>query len=427
MQKTLKYTIAALLLISTYSNAQEIKEVQKTDSTFIYKNGEGTFISLGKKSKSVINVSGTIQSGIAFNKADDGTDTENTSRMSINMARIYLNGSFLNEKARIGLVTDFTGTKGLLEAWVGLNLYKKNAYLYFGEKQTNTNNRLALEDERFAQNISQTIAGQSNDGVAYGGLMQNFVGATREGGLFIETNFNIGTMRIYPSVSITTGDGPIAFGEQSNSGMKYGGRLDLMPLGDFIKNNAFISHDLYYEPTLKIAFGVAGSYNVKASEARGSGNNLISGIFDKDSKATYADYRKIVTDFIVKYKGFSFIGEYTNASVNGKDLYSNSSASTLLNAETSATKYNMGYGVNLQSSYVTRNGLAFDTRVTFIEPEVDTATSLIQKENWYTVGINKYLKNNALKIGINSTYVDRKVEPTNTSNWNTNLGVQLTF
>jgi hypothetical protein len=121
MQKKLKYTIAALLLISTYSNAQEIKEVQKTDSTFIYKNGEGTFISLGKKSKSVINVSGTIQSGIAFNKADDGTDTENTSRMSINMARIYLNGSFLNEKARIGLVTDFTGTKGLLEAWVGLN------------------------------------------------------------------------------------------------------------------------------------------------------------------------------------------------------------------------------------------------------------------------------------------------------------------
>lgn len=427
MQKKLKYTIAALLLISTYSNAQEIKEVQKTDSTFIYKNGEGTFISLGKKNKSVINVSGTIQSGIAFNKTDDGTDTENTSRMSINMARIYLNGSFLNDKARIGLVTDFTGTKGLLEAWVGLNLYKKNAYLYFGEKQTNTNNRLALEDELFAQNISQTIAGQSNDGVAYGGLMQNFVGATREGGLFIETNFNIGTMRIYPSVSITTGDGPIAFGEQSNSGMKYGGRLDLMPLGDFIKNNAFISHDLYYEPTLKIAFGVAGSYNVKASEARGSGNNLISGIFDKDGKATYADYRKIVTDFIVKYKGFSFIGEYTNASVNGKNLYSNSSASALLNAETSATKYNMGYGVNLQSSYVTRNGWAFDTRVSFIEPEVDSATSLIQKENWYTVGINKYLKNNALKIGINTTYVDRKVEPANTSNWNTNLGVQLTF
>jgi hypothetical protein len=427
MQKKLIYTIAASILIVINSKAQEIKQVQKTDSTFIYKNGEGTFITLGKKNKSVINLAATIQSGIAFNKADDGTDTENTSRMSVNLARIYLSGSFLNDKARIGLVTDFTGTKGLLEAWVGLNLYKNNAYLYFGEKRTNTNNRLALEDERFAQNISQTIAGQSNDGVAYGGLMQNFVGATREGGLFIETNFTVGSVKLYPSVSITTGDGPIAFGEQSNAGMKYGGRIDIMPLGDFIKNNAFISHDLYYEPSLKIAFGVAGSYNVKASEARGSGNNLISGIFDKDGKVTYADYRKIVTDFIVKYKGFSLIGEYTNASVNGKNLYSNSSASTLLNAETSATKYNMGYGVNLQSSYVTRRGWAFDARVSFIEPEVDTATSLIQKENWYTVGVNKYLKNNALKIGINTSYVDRKIEPTNITNWNTNLGVQLTF
>ncbi|MGL5112666.1 MAG: hypothetical protein ACRC6O_08520 [Flavobacterium sp.] len=427
MQKLLKYTIAAVFVFTNYSNAQEIKEAKKTDSTFMYKNGEGTFIHVGKKNKSVIHISGALQSGIAFNKADDGKDTENSSRMSINLARIYLNGSFLNDKARIGLVTDFTGTKGLLEAWVGLNLYKDNAYLYFGEKRTNTNNRLALEDERFAQNISQTIAGQSNDGVAYGGLMQNFVGATREGGLFVETNFTIGTMRIYPSISVTTGDGQIAFGEKADAGLKYGGRIDIMPLGDFIKNNAFISHDLYYEPTLKVAFGVAGSYNVKASEARGSGNDLISGIFDKDGKASYADYRKIVTDFIVKYKGFSFIGEYTNASVNAKDLYSNSSATSLLTAETTAAKYNMGYGINLQSSYVTKSGWAFDTRFSFIEPEVASTTSLIQKENWYTVGVNKYLKNNALKIGINTSYIDRKVTPVSTSNWNTNLGVQLIF
>ena len=26
-------------------------------------------------------------------------------------------------------------------------------------------------------------------------------------------------------------------------------------------------------------------------------------------------------DFMIKYKGFSLIGEYTNASVNGKNLY----------------------------------------------------------------------------------------------------------
>lgn len=427
MQKLLNLTIAALLLFSANGNAQEIKETKKADSTFVYKLGQGTFINLSKKSKSSLNFFGVVQSGIGYNKLDDGTDTENTSRMSINLARLNINGSFLDDKAKFGLVTDFTGNTGLLEAWVGLSLYKKNAYLYFGERRTNTNNRLALEDERFAQNISQTIAGRSNDGIAYGGLMHNFVGTTREGGLFIETNFSIAEVRIYPSISVTTGDGQGFFDEQTNTGFKYGGRLDIMPLGDFIKNNAFISHDLYHEPSFKIAFGFAGSYNVKASDATGTGYNEITGIYDDKGMVDYADYIKVVSDFIIKYKGFSFIGEYTNASVDGKNLYLDKSAGTLLDAETAATKYNMGYGVNLQSSYVTKNGWAFDTRFSFIDPEVEIEKSLVQKENWYTLGINKYFKNNALKIGLNTSLVDRDAVTVTTSNWYSNLGVQLTF
>lgn len=427
MQKLLHFTLAALLLFSAYSNAQDIKDTKKVDSTFIYKYGQGTFINLGKKNKSTLNFFGVVQSGIGYNLIDDGTDTENISRMSMNLVRFNMNGTFMNDKARFGLVTDFTGNTGLLEAWIGMSLYKKNAYLYFGERRTNTNNRLALEDERFAQNMAQTKYGSSTDGIAYGGLMHNFVGTTREGGIFLETNFSIAQVRIYPSISVTTGDGQGFFDEQSNAGFKYGGRLDVMPLGDFIKNNAFISHDLYREPSIKVAFGFAGSYNDKASHQTGSGYNQISGIYEEDGTVSYADYIKMVTDFIIKYKGFSLIGEYTNASVNGENLYLDSAGGTLLDAETAAMKYNMGYGVNLQSSYVTKNGWAFDTRYSFIEPEVDIEKSLVQKENWYTLGVNKYFKNNALKIGLNTSVVDRKVQPETRSNWYSNLAVQLTF
>jgi hypothetical protein len=52
---------------------------------------------------------------------------------------------------------------------------------------------------------------------------------------------------------------------------------------------------------------------------------------------------------------------------------------------------------------------------------------LVQKENWYTLGINKYFKNNALKVGLNTSLVDREVQPETTSNWYSNLAVQLTF
>jgi hypothetical protein len=87
----------------------------------------------------------------------------------------------------------------------------------------------------------------------------------------------------------------------------------------------------------------------------------------------------------------------------------------------------MGYGVNLQSSYMTKSGWAFDTRFSFIDPEVEIEKSLVQKENWYTAGINKYFKNNALKIGLNTSLVDREIATVTTSNWYSNLGVQLTF
>lgn len=427
MQKILHFTIAALLLFSANGIAQEIKEIKKTDSTFVYKYGQGTFITLGKKNKSTLNFFGVVQSGEESNVIDAQSNSEINSRMSINLARLNLYGTFLDDKARFGLVTDYTGNKGLLEAWVGMSLYKKNVYLYFGERRTHTNNRLALEDERFAQNMAQTKAGASTDGIIYGGLMHNFVGTTREGGLFLETNFSIDQVRIYPSISVTTGDGQGFFDEQSNAGFKYGGRLDVMPLGDFIKNNAFISHDLYREKSIKVAVGFVGSYNDKASHKMGSGFNQITGIYEKDGTVSYADYIKIGTDFIIKYKGFSFIGEYTNASVNGENLYLDTTGKTLINAETAAAKYNMGYGVNLQSSYVTKSGWAFDARYSFIEPEVEIEKSLVQKEKWYTVGINKYFKNNALKIGLNTSIVDREIQPETISNVYTNLAVQLTF
>ena len=87
----------------------------------------------------------------------------------------------------------------------------------------------------------------------------------------------------------------------------------------------------------------------------------------------------------------------------------------------------MGYGVNLQSSYVTKKGWAIDARYSFIQPEVEIENSLIQKENWYTLGANKYFKNNALKIGLNTSWVSRDALPEKASNWYSNLAVQLTF
>ncbi|SOD20274.1 hypothetical protein [Pedobacter xixiisoli] len=421
MKKILFFFCFSLLFIGNNAKAQ----LAQNDSTFVYVNGEGTFIRLGKGEGTVINLLSTLQSGAQFGRIDSLSKKTNNTRMSINLARIALTATNARHKVSAGFVTDFTGTSPILEGWIGFDVHKR-VKLVLGQKQTQTNNRLAMADERYAQTMAQSLAGKSSDGILYGGLMHNFVGATREGGLFVETNFNIHQMRIYPSLSVTTGEGQNFFTSQpSKQGFKYGGRLDIMPLGDFTKNNAFIGHDLYREAKPKLVVGVAASYNQKASSPIGSETGLITGIFDNSGVATLADYRKLVADFAFKSNGFALVGEYVVSTVNGKDLFTNAAATSQFTPEVASTYYNLGSAYNLQSSYVFKSGWAVDGRYAIIKPEFGVTGSKIVDQKWATFGVNKFLKNNALRIGINTNYIEINSPVAKTKKWINNFAVQI--
>ncbi len=425
MKKIVSYVFLTFFVFKT--SMAQLNEIQnqEVDSTLMYKNGEGVFINLGKGGANKINIFTTIQSGLQISKIDSGFNSSKSNRMSLNLARVNLNFSGLKDKVQMGIVTDFTSTTPILEGWVGFNFWNKRAKLILGQRQTHTNNRLAMADERFASFMGQTIAGKSIDGTVYGGLMQNFVGASREGGLFFETNFNLKKWKFYPSVSITTGEGQNFFDPTPNLGLKYGGRLDILPLGDFIKNNAFIAHDIYREQKPKLAFGAAASFNAKANSPIGSENNTLIKIYNRDGALAFADYTKIIGDLIFKYKGFSIVGEYANTSVTGKDLYSNIAGTRKLTTDTASAYYNVGTAINVQSSYIFKNGLALDVRVTSIKPEYSIATSRVQEQTWYGLGINKYLSNNAIKVGLNVNYIDDKRILLPTKKWMGNLAIQI--
>ena len=422
MNKILFFSFCfAVSLIGNNVKAQLVQP----DSTLTYVNGEGTFIRLGKGEGTLINLLATLQSGAQFGRLDSLSKKTNNSRMSINLARISLMATNARHKVSAGLVTDFTGTSPILEGWIGFDVNKR-VKLVLGQKQTHTNNRLAMADERYAQTMAQSLAGKSNDGILYGGLMQNFVGATREGGLFLETNFSINKMRIYPSLSVTTGEGQNFFSSQpTQQGFKYGGRLDVMPLGDFIKNNAFIGHDLYREAKPKLAIGVAASINQKASSPMGSETGLITGIFDQTGVAALADYRKLVADFAFKSNGFALIGEYVVTTITGKDLFTNVAATSQFTPEVGSAFYNLGSAYNIQSSYVFKSGWAVDGRYAIIKPEFDVAGSRVVDQKWATFGINKFLKNNALRIGINANYIEMDTPAAKTKKWLGNFAVQI--
>ena len=427
MKKILIIYGCALLLFTNKTSAQTNAGLaRQTDSSLYYVNGEGAFLHLGKTDGATFNLLTTVQSGFQYNRLDSTNGLTNSNRMSLNLVRISLTAKGFKDKMSVGVVTDLTGVSPILEGWVSFFLLNNRAKITLGQKQSISNNRLAMSDERYAM-LGQTIGGKSTDGTVYGGLMQNFVGATREGGLFFETFFRLNKVKIYPYLSITTGEGQNFFTPQPNLGFKYSGRLDIMPLGDFIKNNAYIANDLYRERKPKLAFGVAGSFNIKASSPIGSETGLINGIYNQSGTQDYANYRKLVADFVFKYNGFALVGEYINGTVYGNNLYTNVGATNKLTPQIASSYYSLGSGFNVQSSYISKNGWAIDGRYSHITPEFSLTSSIVHTQNWYTVGISKYLKNNAVKIGLNSTYIDDSTPAMSYNKWVSNFALQFLF
>jgi hypothetical protein len=197
-----KYTTILAISLLTLSIGA-VAQQAPVDSTFTYVPSEGLNIRLGKSDGAKFNISSVVQPGIQYARYDSLGLHSNASRMSLNLVRIALKGTCFKDQISFGIVTDFTGTSPILEGWIGVNVFNKDTRITIGQKQTNTNNRLALEDEKYAQVMAQSIAGKSNDGIIYGGLMQNFVGATREGGIFFDTKLNLNKPAAQPA-PITT-------------------------------------------------------------------------------------------------------------------------------------------------------------------------------------------------------------------------------
>ncbi len=428
IKKASLFLIIAIVALSGPIRAQ-VKSADSTgvDSSIIYTTGEGLYVNFGTKTKFQLNLNGILSPGFQFRSYKASGEVTKENQMSINLARLNMNFSAFNGLMTAAVKADFTGTSPLLEAWVAYNSKNGHNRITFGQRKGISNNRLALADEKFASFMAPTLNGLSNDGSIYGGLMQNFVVTTREGGLFYESNFSLGQTRVYGAASVTSGQGQSINSTQTNLGLKYGARIDIMPMGDFIKNNAFISQDIYFEQKPKLGIGVAGSYTAKATTPVGASSENASGIYNEDGDPTNADYKKLVADLIFKYRGFAFVTEYTDATVYGKNIYSDAALTKQLTPEALSAKYSIGNAFNVQTSYVWKNGWAIEGRYSNVTPEFNVDESIAKKQNWYSGGFNKYFMNYAIKTGINTTYIDESDIAGNKHTWITNIAIQLSF
>lgn len=327
--------------------------------------------------------------------------TENADAMQFfNAKRSFfrLSGQAVQEKVSFLIQTNFSEQRPLLDAWVAYHP-SKNTTITFGQKQTFVNNREMLyREDRF----QFTERGLLSEQLSVSG---------REFGLFFESRYgeNFG---IAPMLAITSGDGRNSFGADSRDtdlgGLKYGGRLDLYPLGYFKAGNELYSADLQREESLKMVVGSAFSINHGASHALGEGHGAFL-LYDNKGKVSLPNYRQLYIDALAKYRGFSMLVEFGNASAAGLgENYEDANAVLLLAPQQISSLLQLGNSYNAQLGYVTPKGYSVDLRYGQALPEFANYTnSLMTDTDSYTLGLTRYFKSHNLKAQLAYTLLNR--------------------
>jgi hypothetical protein len=235
-------------------------------------------------------------------------------------------------------------------------------------------------------------------------LSQTLSNTGREFGVFVASKFMLGSQfGIAPMVAVTSGDGRNSFGSDSRDtdlgGLKIGGRFDVYPLGYFTQGNDLFSADLAHEQKLKFVLGAAASKNSGASNAIGEGHGDFF-LYDVNGNDNLPDYTQVYVDFLLKYKGFSLLAEYANASADGLELiYTDQAATQILAPQQISDFLVLGDSYNFQAGYVSKNGYGFDFRYESATPEFESnLNSLMAESSSFTYGLTKYFDNNNLKV-----------------------------
>jgi len=345
----------------------------------------------------------------------DGAEAD----LFLNSRRTYLNfkGEAVREKIDFFLQFDFSNPAPLLDAWVAYHPWQ-NWTITLGQMQNITNNRemLIMEDKLQFPGRSLLSTSLSRSG--------------REFGVFVETKLALGTVQIIPQLSLTSGDGINSFGADSRDvdfgGVKYGGRLDILPFGEFSEGGLKSIGDVNREENLKMIIGAAASYNDGASNAVGEGHGDLF-LYNALGQVQLPDYRQVYTDVLMKYRGFSLLAEYgiaTATSLEGSfvDL---TGEDPLLATEIS-NYLALGTALNGQLGYVTQSGYGVDLRYSNTQAEFDlNPNSVLPGSTALGIGLTKYFKGHDLKV--QAAFTNQQFDDERPSIVTAELLVQLVF
>ena len=407
----MKKNYIGLLLVLLLAPALFFAQEQKLH---YYTMGEGLTFSDTKEDYR-INLRGYMQPYYEFKSYTDPELDQVQQRFRMRRLRLRLSGKAVQQKIEYRFQADFSGNSetgdeadGLLfDAWIGYNI-TDNIQITVGQKVTPTDN---LELSQGSQTLQLVERSRVTSSFA----------SIREFGLFVDGRFRTdGGAYFKPAFALTNGDGSNVFG-RDHGGLKVGGRLDFLPFGLFTKFGQYRQGDIVHELSLKMLVGATYSYNSGMSSRRGRGSGDIIYLNDAGEESL-PNYTKYGLDFMLKYHGFSMLGEFVGSAATVPDditqrVRNDGTVATSFDVDGERDVENyvkgrmmLGKGYNLQMGYVFKNLISVDARYCHMDADKHSFLNngtFYNRPNYYTLGLTKYfMRGYGFKIQGALTYVD---------------------
>jgi len=355
------------------------------------KFGKGLFDLKGKDNSWSMNIGARMQflGTSTWSSNGNGLSDQETS-MLVRRARLKFSGfAFspkLQYKIELGLSNrDISGAsvytsnapRYILDAVLKWNFHE-NFVLWVGQT------KLPGNRERVVSSANMQLVDRS--------LLNSRFNIDRDMGVQLRHHFNVSeNFIIKEAFSIAQGEGRnVTTGNLG--GLQYTTRVELLPFGDFTSKGDYSGGDLKREENLKWAFAASYDLNNNAVKNRSNQGSYMT----NDTGFYQTNITTLFVDTMLKYKGFSFMGEY--AFRDAADPLAKNSDNSL-----TGDKVLTGNSLNLMSGYLFKNNWELSGRYTNV-----TYDQFLSKgaENQYTLGLSKYIAGHKLKVQSDVSYLD---------------------
>ena len=375
MNKFLSLVVVILFIGLQTVNSQEISDT---------KFGKGMINFVAKDSSFSVKFAPRIQSRFESKWNYDGDAYEaGELNFLVRRARLKFDGFAVTPKLKykieLGLSNrDISGAnvfnrntpRYILDAVVMWNFYQ-NFELWAGQT------KLPGNIERVVSSATLQLIDRS--------LLNSRFNIDRDMGIQLRHKSKLGsTFVTREKFSISQGEGR-NITEGNEGGLQYTTRLELLPFGEFASKGDYSQGDLKRENSLKTMIGFTYDYNRNAVKNR---SNLGSYMFRADGSLFETDITTLFVDTMIKYSGFSLMGEYAYRMANKIEA-------TEMDGSKTGAVVGAGSAVNIQSSYLFKNNVEMVVRYTALDFEPITRLSDLKQ---LTFGVSKYVVGHSLKV-----------------------------